>query len=156
MSYAFRSMEPLPNGRFGVAHYKAVHRHLFGDVYRWAGRFRNVRIAKSGAMFCYPEHIVAQMDQLFERLKGDRLLQGLDRDAFARRAAAFLATLNHIHPFREGNGRSQTAFLGALSARAGWPLDYGRLDEDAFLDAMIRSFRGDERRLERQLRSLID
>ena len=36
---AQRADEPLPNGRLGVAHYRAIHRHLFQDVYSWAGQF---------------------------------------------------------------------------------------------------------------------
>ena len=44
---ALRAEEPLPAGRFGPAHYRAVHRHLFQDVYRWAGRYRTVRTSKS-------------------------------------------------------------------------------------------------------------
>lgn len=34
---SLRAEEPLPAGRFGPAHYRALHRHLFGDVYSWAG-----------------------------------------------------------------------------------------------------------------------
>ena len=43
-----RSAEPLPSGHFGAAHYRAIHRHLFQDVYAWAGRYRTVRTAKGG------------------------------------------------------------------------------------------------------------
>jgi cell filamentation protein len=43
---AQRADEPLPSGRLSVAHYRAVHHHLFQDVYAWAGRFRTVRISK--------------------------------------------------------------------------------------------------------------
>src|SRR3546814_8374133 len=50
-----RGAEPLPAGRLGVRHFQAVHRHLFQAVYRWAGRFRTVRIAKGRSMFCYPD-----------------------------------------------------------------------------------------------------
>ncbi len=57
-----RADEALPAGRMSVSHYRAVHRHLFQDVYPWAGRFRTVRIAKGGSMFCYPEHIPAEMN----------------------------------------------------------------------------------------------
>ena len=52
---ALRAEEPLPEGRFGPAHYCAVHRHLFQDVYHWAGRYRTVRIGKAGNWFCYPD-----------------------------------------------------------------------------------------------------
>ena len=65
---SLRADEPLPNGRFGPAHYCAVHKHLFGDVYTWAGRYRTVRTAKGGNVFCYPEHIDKEMRKLFGRL----------------------------------------------------------------------------------------
>ncbi|MBS0298185.1 MAG: Fic family protein [Proteobacteria bacterium] len=156
MSFALRALQPLPAGRFGLSHYRAIHRHLFGDVYRWAGRFRTVRISKPGAAFCFPEHIDAQMRELFERLRRGNRLRGLDREAFAAEAAAFLAWLNHIHPFREGNGRTQMTFMAALAAQAGHPLNLEVLEEARFLDAMIQSFHGDEAPLRGQLLALID
>ena len=45
MTFA-RAAEPLPAGRVSVSHYRAIHRHLFQDVYSWAGRFRTVRLTK--------------------------------------------------------------------------------------------------------------
>ena len=155
MSFAVRALEPLPAGRFSLSHYRAVHRHLFGEVYPWAGRFRAIRIMKPGAVFCLPEHIDAQMRQLFDGLRADRQLTGLGRDAFVEKAAAFLAWLNQIHPFREGNGRTQMTFMAALAAHAGHPLHLERLDEVAFLRAMIRSFHGDETALRAQLSAMI-
>jgi cell filamentation protein len=41
-----RAEEPLPEGRFGPAHYRAVDHHLFQDVYRSAGKYRTVRTSK--------------------------------------------------------------------------------------------------------------
>ncbi len=70
---AQRAEEPLPRGRLGYAHYRAIHRHLFQDVFAWAGRLRNVRIAKGGSMFCYPEHIDSEMRKLFDGLARDRV-----------------------------------------------------------------------------------
>lgn len=60
-----RADEPLPNGRLSVRHYRAIHRHLFQDVYPFAGRFRTVRLAKDASAFCYPEHIAREMRALF-------------------------------------------------------------------------------------------
>jgi cell filamentation protein len=104
-----RAEEPYPAGRLTVSHYRAIHRHLFQDVYAWAGRFRTVRISKGGSMFCYPEHIAAEMRRIFGALRQQRYLSGLAADEFAQKAAHFLAELNAIHPFREGNGRTQLA-----------------------------------------------
>jgi cell filamentation protein len=78
-------------------------------------------------------------------------LRGLSHETFAQEAASFLAMLNAIHPFREGNGRTQTAFLALLSDRAGHPLDLGKLKPKPFLNAMIAGFRGEERPLARQI-----
>jgi cell filamentation protein, protein adenylyltransferase len=94
------------------------------------------------------------MTELFAKLRQKQYLRALERDAFAGEAAAFLATLNAIHPFREGNGRTQASFLVLLAARAGHPLDLDRLDPEAFLAAMVRSFSGDERPLAAQILQL--
>jgi cell filamentation protein len=67
-----------------------------------------------------------------------------------------VATLNAIHAFRGGNGRTQTTFLALLADRAGHPLDLARLKPRALLNAMIASFRGDERLLVRQLLRLTE
>jgi cell filamentation protein len=143
MTFA-RSEEPLPSGRLSVAHYRAIHHHLFQDVYAWAGKFRTVRLTKGASTFCYPENIAREMRVLFDWLRRRRYLCGLAAADFARDAAHFLAELNAIHPFREGNGRTQLIFLALLADRADHPLDLDRLDPAATLDAMIDSFNGDE------------
>jgi len=155
-SVAQRADEPLPDGRLSAAHYRAVHHHLFQDVFRWAGRLRRVRVSKAGSVFCYPENIAAELKRLFLALRQERYLRGLTPDDFAVRAAHFLADLNAVHPFREGNGRAQMAFMALLARQAQQPFDLERLDPDRFLAAMIRSFAADEEPLARELRGLID
>jgi cell filamentation protein len=54
---AQRADEPLTLGALTVDAYRTLHRHLFQDVYDWAGEFRTVRIAKGGNWFCYPEYV---------------------------------------------------------------------------------------------------
>lgn len=151
-----RSDEPLPAGRLSAAHYKAIHHHLFQDVYAWAGKYRTVRIAKAGSPFCYPEHIAREMRDLFGVLKKKRMLTGLVPQDFAAAAADFLATLNAIHPFREGNGRTQTIFLVLLAEHAGHPLNLEKLKPASFLKAMVASFRGDNGPLTRVIFRLMD
>uniref|UniRef100_Q07TS8 protein adenylyltransferase n=1 Tax=Rhodopseudomonas palustris (strain BisA53) TaxID=316055 RepID=Q07TS8_RHOP5 len=151
-----RADEPLPAGRLSVTHYRAIHHHLFQDLYRWAGQFRTVRIAKDGSMFCFPEHIGSEMAKLFDGLRLNRFLQDLDSETFADRASIFLADLNAIHPFREGNGRAQLAFFVVLADGAGHPLALERMSASAFLSAMVESFKGDSGPLRRLIRQLID
>ena len=153
---AQRSDEPLPQGSLDIDHYYAIHRHLFQDMYPWAGQIRTVRISKGGSAFCYPEYIKQEMQALFDNLKPQSYFKGLSSDEFATGAAHFLATLNAIHPFREGNGRTQTSFLLLLADRAGHPLNVDNLVPERFMNAMIASFEKDEGQLALELQGLFD
>lgn len=150
-----RADEPLPEGNLDFTHYTAVHRHLFQDVYEWAGNPRSVRMFKGGNPFCFPENIENQATILFGKLQADGFLQDLDDSAFAEKAAHFLAELNAIHVFREGNGRSQLTFFALLANYAGHPINLDKLDPNEMLDAMIASFDGDEAKLARVIKGLI-
>jgi cell filamentation protein len=88
-------------------------------------------------------------------LQADDFLQGVDEAAFADKAAHFLAELNVIHAFREGNGRSQLTFFALLADYAGHPIDLDKLDPHKMLDAMIASFDGDEAKLSRIIKDLV-
>jgi len=150
-----RATEPLPAGRLSYSHYRAIHRHLFQDVYPWAGKIRTVRIGKSGNAFCYPEHIEREMRRIFTELAGQKKLRGLVTAEFAQMAAHFIAELNAVHPFREGNGRTQLSFLTILAEQALHPLDLERFEPKAMLNATIASFGGSEKPLVRIISDLI-
>jgi cell filamentation protein len=150
-----RADEELPAGDLNFAHFKAVHGHLFQDVYDWAGEIRTVRMSKGGNPFCFPENIENQANLLFGQLKKDKFLAGLEAEGFAEKAAHFLSDLNVIHAFREGNGRTQLSFFLLLAEQAGYPIDLEDLDPEAFLNAMIASFHGDEAPLAALIQALI-
>ena len=150
-----RGDEPLPDGDLSSRHLCAIHHHLFQDVYEWAGKFRTVRISKGSSMFCYPEHIAAQMNMLFRWLEENDFLRDLDANIFAMKGAHLLSELNVIHPFREGNGRTQMVFFGVLAEQAGHPLDLDQLERQRFLAVMIAGFNGDEAPLAGQIRRLV-
>lgn len=155
ISTATRAEEPLPTGRYSMTHFMAIHRHLFQDVYVWAGKARTIRMSKGGNPFCYPENIGSELGRLFQWLQAEGYLRRLDQALFARRLAHFLAELNAIHPFREGNGRTQLSFAVLVAAEAGHPLDLRNLDPTSWLRAMIESFAGDEASLAAQIRTLL-
>lgn len=150
-----RADEALPAGEFDFAHFCAVHHHLFQDVFDWAGEPRTVRISKDGNAFCFPEHIQVQAAKLFSDLKANGYFADLPASRFAESAAHFLAELNAIHAFREGNGRTQLTFLALLADGAGHPLSLSEMDPDLMLNAMIASFEGDESKLVSVIAELI-
>ncbi len=112
-----------------------MHHHIFQDVYEWAGEFRTFNISKSGDPFAFKEHIVSSLDKTFRELKDERHLSGADLQRFANRGAWYLGEINAIHPFREGNGRTQREFIRELGLRNGWGLDWKQVSREQMIEA---------------------
>jgi cell filamentation protein len=150
-----RAKEPLPAGKFDPAHYRRVHHHLFQDVYGWAGKYRTVWTSKGGNAFCYPANIASAMDKVFRLLADGTVFRIESREQFLSDIAEFLAELNAIHPFREGNGRSQLSFIAMIGAHTGFHFEFPRVERDRFILAMIASYAGDLKPLISELSSLL-
>lgn len=153
--FLIRADEPFPAGHLDYPHYLALHHHLFQDVYEWAGRPRTIRIGKGDNWFCYPEYIDREMRRIFAGLAAEHHFHGLPIDEFAAKAAHLLADINAVHPFREGNGRTQLAFLTILAEGTGRPFHDELLDRDRVIGAMIDSFSGQEAPLADLIRDLV-
>jgi cell filamentation protein len=126
--------------------YRAIHRHIFQDVYDWAGEYRVVDIACTDDLFCLVPYIVQELAKRFEAIRSENNLRGLNAQDFAARAAEHAVELNAIHPFREGNGRTLRAFLFVLARQAGHDLHIERIDAASWNEASRASFRtGDTR-----------
>lgn len=125
------------------AGYRSIHRSLFGDVYEWAGQSRMVGLSKGETYFGPPQFVDQAMEKRFALLGRENDLKGLSAEQFAGRAAEHLCEINAIHPFREGNGRTQRAFLVVLGEQAGHPVDLARVVPGQWLDASIRGMDGD-------------
>jgi cell filamentation protein len=123
-------------------------------IYEWAGDYRTVRIAKGDTMFCQPENIPSRMELVFDGLEGGVRFRHQGSEEFVTSLGAFFAELNAIHPFREGNGRTQLAFSGLIGEAFGRPLHFERIDHERFLSAMVVSFAGDLKPLIAELRLL--
>lgn len=125
---------------------QTIHRALFQDVYDWAGELRTVDIRKGGdarAEFFMPSsRILSGAVFAFAELAADKQLQGLSRERFIERISYHYDQINYLHPFREGNGRTQRIFWNQLAARAGHPLDWrrttGAINDEASRTAMER------------------
>jgi cell filamentation protein len=141
-------------GTYDLPHLQAFHREIFGDLYPWAGENRTVAIAKTD-MFCLPHYIEPYGAEVFDQLAKERCLRGLSRDRFVDRLAHFYAEVNAIHPFREGNGRTQRAFFHQLAREAGWPIDWSGLETEQNTSASIASLRGDTAPLRAMLDALV-
>jgi cell filamentation protein len=92
-----------------------IHKHLFQDIYSWAGQPRTVEISKGGTPF-FPvkrfPNAFAYIDTLISEY---RQIGKEEKSRLARKLAEILDTINFLHPFREGNGRAQREFLRLLA-----------------------------------------
>ena len=128
-------------GALDSAHVQSIHRYIFQDVYEWAGEFRTVNIARPGQFyFAFAEQIVPALGNTLAQLQQERWLAGLDAPGFAGRAAHYMGELNAIHPFRDGNGRTQREFIRQLALRNGFALSWSRISRDQMYEASQRSF----------------
>lgn len=120
---------------------KAIHRHLFQDVYEWAGKPREYTTRRSDvAAFASPVELQWRMDTMFRNFHDQGQLKGLAPAEFAERAAAFVSTLNAIHPFNDGNGRSQRAWLANVADAAGFQFDVKSNERTAWHDVSRIAF----------------
>lgn len=160
-----------PTGQFDAAHLKAIHHHLFQDVYEWAGHTRDERVALSdgtiatepllrkmdGSAFMAGPMIPEALDRIAGSLRAANYLCGLPREEFARRAADVMVDLNGVHPFREGNGRTQRVFMRALATEAGHELDFAIVSRERMIQASIAgNDRGDNAMMRRMFDEISD
>jgi cell filamentation protein len=139
---------------YDLPHLCAIHRRIFGDIYDWAGQVRSVAIAK-GSLFCLPQYIEPSAAEIFRQLRDENFLQSLERDAFIDRLAYYLGEVNAIHPFREGNGRTQRAFFEQLAYDAGFTLAWQHLDAARNIATSTATMRGDTAPMRKMLDELV-
>ena len=130
-----RLREPVPMGDFDLEHLCAIHHHLFQDVFAWAGAIRTVEISKGGNTFQFRRFIENGMQDVHKRVLARDYLADLPPTEFAREAADILGDVNYVHPFREGNGRTQVQYLKQLANKAEHQIDLTRLDREQRMTA---------------------
>ena len=134
-------------GRFDLKHLQAIHRHIFQDVYEWAGELRMGALSRGGNLFAQPDHIVSSADRIFRALAAERHLKGLTAEEFPDRLAHHFAEINAIHPFREGNGRALQTFLEQLAGEAGYGVNFSKVKREEWNAAAKESFSGSPERM---------
>ncbi len=151
-----RAAEGCPTGNFDLEHLQAIHRHLFQDVYEWAGQVRQVDMFKNEPGEYMPhDRIEMGMHDVHRRVVETNVPGTADPWEFSAKAAEIIGDTNHAHPFREGNTRTQLQFLQQLGERAGHEIDLTRIDRDAWNEAKIQSGLGNYGYMNDQIRSAI-
>jgi len=145
--------KPL-KGRFDFEHLKNIHHYIFQDIYEWAGESRKVDIGK-GNMFCNAMFIDSQAEELFSKLQKESYIEGLSFEEFTNRLAFYFSEINALHPFREGNGRTQREFIRSLAIHNGYTINFALVTEMEMLKASQDSFLCDYESMEQLFKKCI-
>lgn len=133
--------QPLKQG-FDFDDYKAIHYELFSELYEWAGTIRTIGLSKSATIFTAPDKIEELGKNIFSRLKQMDYLANLSKDEFIVEIADLYNTLNILHPFREGNGRTQRVFFIQLIRNAGYSINFTGLNSEYLIISSIQAASG--------------
>ena len=137
---SYKLYENLPHVEGTVKQLQWIHHYLFQDVYDWAGQIRTIDMSKgSGEPFHPLEYMGVGIRYCEQTLKNDNLLQGLSIDEFISKLSVNYNNFNVLHPFREGNGRTQRVFWDIVARDAGYHFDWGlitqRINDEASIQA---------------------
>lgn len=115
-----------------------IHKHLFQDIYVWAGKNRTVEISKDGKQFFPTSHFnnaFRYIDQIIAEFK--KIPKG-NKKLLAEKLAEILDNVNYLHPFREGNGRTQREFLRLLALDKGLTLNLNPPDNKGVFERYMK------------------
>lgn len=131
-----------PPKKLDLNYLRHIHKQLFGNVYGWAGDLRTVEINKRGSQFHPSSMLQGAFDYILDWMQNESALldPGVDDETFIKQASYLLSEINYIHPFREGNGRTQRAFLDAVAAKSGRKLAWRNVSNETYTQASVESF----------------
>ena len=124
---------------YNFTYLQNIHRILFSDLYLWAGKTRIIGMRKGDTMFCHPEHIQRETDKLFKQFANDDYFQKSTITSLVVKIAELYGDLNIIHPFREGNGRSQRILFEHIIVNCGYKISWASVNKEDWIKANINS-----------------
>ena len=135
----------------------SIHRHLFQDVYSWAGEKRKVEISKAGKQFFPTTHFDNAFRFINTLISDYKNISKEDKLQIAEKSAEILDNINYLHPFREGNGRTQREFLRLLVSEKGLTLNLNPPDNKSVYDQYMQgTINSDVKTLTKLILELID
>ena len=122
----------------GIDSLFAIHKHLFQDIYTWAGKKRIVEISKDGKQFFPTTHFDNALRYIDHLVTEFKKIQKDNKKNLAEKLAEILDNVNYLHPFREGNGRAQREFLRMLALEKGLTMNLNPPDNKSVYERYMK------------------
>ena len=125
---------------YSLASLQKIHRILFSDLYEWAGELRTVGISKQDTRFCQPNYMEKEAGKIFKGMALANWFEGMSRSDLIVAVADAYSALNVVHPFGEGDGRTQRILFEHLVMNAGFEISWWGVENDEWLYANIAAY----------------
>ena len=129
------------NTIFDENYFKQLHKRTFGELYEWAGVYRDFNMSKGESRFCQGLYVVSSSKKIFEELKNDNYLKYFEdksKEDFAKKLAYYKCEINALHPFCELNGRVTRMFFDMIVAFNGYKfIDYSTVTSEEYINGAI-------------------
>ncbi|QXF34804.1 cell filamentation protein Fic [Photorhabdus luminescens] len=125
---------------YDLLFWRRLHKQIFSDLYDWAGQLRIIDISKGDTRFCHAKCIEMEGNRIFDMLENENYLVGLNYQELIKKLAEYYAELNVIHPFREGNGRTQRLLFEYIVINCGYKISFESINVKQWIDANISAY----------------
>ncbi len=122
----------------GIKSLFEIHKYLFQDIYYWAGNKRTVEISKAGKQFFPTSHFENAFNYIDNLILEYKNIQSDNKKQVAIKLADILDTVNYLHPFREGNGRTQREFIRSLALQKNYILNLNPIDDTSVYERYMQ------------------
>ncbi|MEX2565286.1 MAG: Fic family protein [Cyclobacteriaceae bacterium] len=122
----------------GIVNLFDIHKHLFQDIYAWAGKKRIVEISKDGKQFFPTTHFDNALGYIDTLIADFKKIPKNNNRELAEKLAEILDNVNYLHPFRDGNGRTQREFLRLLVLEKGLILNLNPPDNKSVYERYMK------------------
>lgn len=127
------NLSKFMNNEFNIDSLKKLHKFLLGDVYDWAGTFKEVPLLKNQSIlggasvqYCPPEYLEDNLKEVFWRMNHTKWDELSNDDKILKFADQF-QYLWQCHPFNEGNTRTTSMFMKAFAKEKNIPINFKKL-----------------------------
>lgn len=130
----FLNIDTTFKAKFDANYLKSIHKHIFEDIFDWAGKFRTVPMYKEELViprlsldYASPKDIPSKLDDVLKRMNSEKWEEIPSLDEKSKLFTQYLTEIWAIHPFRDGNTRTTLTFANQFSKEHGFPLDLASL-----------------------------